>query len=316
MATNEVIRACSSRSEDVWFEDGTVVLQVENTLFRVYSGLLSRHSPFFKHLFTLPQPPDAECCDGCPLIKLVADDAEDVRDFLLAIHEIGIPNAIAGNAVRLSAVLQLSSKYEVAELHLKAVEILTPICPVTLSTYYALDAKLRAGESLSVECLLNTLPALIAVANAASTAAPHLLPFVLLQLIRTSDGDNDVIFGGVIHNNKCIMLKPHLQTSLMNGRSTLTRLARDIVYPSVFGHSCPEEGFFCDSLRIQVLSELYRWDGFLDPLRRQANIFAHFCGSCKNRIKADMFSGRAAVWSELPKAFGLSSWQELTPLDE
>lgn len=77
------------RSEELWFKDGTIVLQAENILFRVYSGLLSKHSQFFEQLFSLPQPTDAEKYDGCPLIKLAGDAADDTRNFLLMIHEIG-----------------------------------------------------------------------------------------------------------------------------------------------------------------------------------------------------------------------------------
>ncbi|EKM55151.1 uncharacterized protein PHACADRAFT_255576 [Phanerochaete carnosa HHB-10118-sp] len=76
------------RCEDLWFEDGTIILQAENILFRVYTGILTRHSPFFKNLFTLPQPEDAEQHDGCPLVKLAGDNAQDAHDFLLALHDI------------------------------------------------------------------------------------------------------------------------------------------------------------------------------------------------------------------------------------
>lgn len=76
------------RCQDLWFEDGTVVLQAENTLFRVYTGILSRHSPFFRNLFTLPQPEDADKYEGCPLVLLAGDSAQDVHDFLLALHDV------------------------------------------------------------------------------------------------------------------------------------------------------------------------------------------------------------------------------------
>lgn len=72
----------------LWFEDGTVVLQAQTTLFRVYTGILARHSPFFKSLFTLPQPADGDQYDGCPLVHLAGDNAQDAHDFLLALHDI------------------------------------------------------------------------------------------------------------------------------------------------------------------------------------------------------------------------------------
>lgn len=75
----------AGRCEDLWFEDGNVVLQAEKMLFRVYVGMLSRYSNFFKDLFSLPQPAEAEKYEGFPLIFLPGDAAADVHDFLLAL---------------------------------------------------------------------------------------------------------------------------------------------------------------------------------------------------------------------------------------
>lgn len=77
----------TKRCDDLWFVDGTVVLQAEKTLFRVYFGILIKYSSFFESLFTLPQPPDAETYDGCPLVILQGDTAEDVYDFLRAMFD-------------------------------------------------------------------------------------------------------------------------------------------------------------------------------------------------------------------------------------
>ncbi|KAJ7246387.1 hypothetical protein C8J57DRAFT_989782, partial [Mycena rebaudengoi] len=42
------------RSEDYWFADGTVILQVESTQFRLYKGILSQHSSVFHDMFCKP----------------------------------------------------------------------------------------------------------------------------------------------------------------------------------------------------------------------------------------------------------------------
>lgn len=73
------------RSEDLYLRDGTVVLQAQETRFRVSSSVLSRQSAVFEGLFSLPQPADAESHDGFPLITLHGDTPADVRDFLLTI---------------------------------------------------------------------------------------------------------------------------------------------------------------------------------------------------------------------------------------
>jgi hypothetical protein len=79
----------SQVDRDLWFEDGTVVLQVENTLFKVYRGTLRQQSPFFDDLFTLPQQEneESEKYEGCPLVVMPGDCASDVKVFLKAVFD-------------------------------------------------------------------------------------------------------------------------------------------------------------------------------------------------------------------------------------
>jgi hypothetical protein len=90
----------SVRHADLWFLDGSVVLKAENTLFRVHISQLSRHSAFFRDLFSLPQPPncrppmtnsskcvlDGTHLDGCSVVYL-HDTAEDVGNLLTALYD-------------------------------------------------------------------------------------------------------------------------------------------------------------------------------------------------------------------------------------
>jgi len=71
-----------------WFEDGNVVLQAENTLFRVHQSILSRHSEIFKDTFAMPQDPsqENENVDNCPVIPL-ADSAEDLGNIISLLYD-------------------------------------------------------------------------------------------------------------------------------------------------------------------------------------------------------------------------------------
>jgi hypothetical protein len=62
--------ACPRRHEQLWFDDGNIVLTTENVAFRVHRSLLSRHSQVFKDLFELSQPSPDEQLDGVPVVKL------------------------------------------------------------------------------------------------------------------------------------------------------------------------------------------------------------------------------------------------------
>ncbi|KAJ7821518.1 hypothetical protein B0H14DRAFT_1331921 [Mycena olivaceomarginata] len=85
---------------DIWYEDGSVVLQAQHTQFRVHWGVLARQSSFFHDMQGLPQPPDQPSVDGCPVVKL-PDDIADVECLLKALYS---PTFLAQAALPLPAI--------------------------------------------------------------------------------------------------------------------------------------------------------------------------------------------------------------------
>lgn len=87
---------------DLWFDDGSVICQAENTLFKVHISQLARHSVCFRDMFSLPQPVSSRCsttdlASSCttgssqqshkiPVIQL-HDTAEDVGNLLTALYD-------------------------------------------------------------------------------------------------------------------------------------------------------------------------------------------------------------------------------------
>lgn len=74
--------------DDFWFEDGNIVLIARDIEFRVYKGILAKHSPVFQDMFSLPPPPapetsrdTAEPIETCPVVHL-SDSPEDFRHVL------------------------------------------------------------------------------------------------------------------------------------------------------------------------------------------------------------------------------------------
>jgi hypothetical protein len=74
------------RHEELWFNDGSIVLQVQTTLFRVHRSFLATHSKIFADLFTVPQPDSLETMDGCPVVCL-HDSPDDFIHFLKALYD-------------------------------------------------------------------------------------------------------------------------------------------------------------------------------------------------------------------------------------
>ena len=75
--TAEVIRS------DIWLDDGSIVLQADNTQFRFYKGLLARHSQIFADMIAVVHPQnDEHTVEDCTVVTL-SDSAQDVRFMLL-----------------------------------------------------------------------------------------------------------------------------------------------------------------------------------------------------------------------------------------
>ena len=73
------------KSENLWFEDGSIVLQAENTQFKVHRSILAKNSPIFADLFKIPHPASEPTIDGCPVVHL-QDSAEDIKHVLLILY--------------------------------------------------------------------------------------------------------------------------------------------------------------------------------------------------------------------------------------
>lgn len=72
--------------DELWLQDGFVILHAGGQAFRVYKDVLSRNSEIFKDLFSLSQPENTPSYYGCPIIQCY-DTAEELKDFLLAFFE-------------------------------------------------------------------------------------------------------------------------------------------------------------------------------------------------------------------------------------
>lgn len=74
------------RSETLWFEDGNLILEADATRFRVYRGVLVKHSSVFHDMLSIPQPSDQDLFEGQPVVRL-HDSSEDVTYFLSALYD-------------------------------------------------------------------------------------------------------------------------------------------------------------------------------------------------------------------------------------
>jgi hypothetical protein len=72
----------------VWYGDGNLVLQAENTLFKVHRDVLAARSEVFASMLSVPQPPNFSTegnADGWAVVHL-SDTSVDIEHALRAVY--------------------------------------------------------------------------------------------------------------------------------------------------------------------------------------------------------------------------------------
>ena len=72
---------------DFYFPDGSVVMIVEQTAFRIHKYVLARHSEVFNGMWDVPQPSVSDTYDGCPAVKLT-DSKTDFIDVMKVMYDV------------------------------------------------------------------------------------------------------------------------------------------------------------------------------------------------------------------------------------
>ncbi|KAJ7821691.1 hypothetical protein B0H14DRAFT_2599062 [Mycena olivaceomarginata] len=127
-----------THAQDLWFQDCGLIIQAENTIFRVSGAILAVQSTVFRDMLSLPTPGDADTMDGCPFV-LLPDTAQDTGNFLRAILR---PLPGSTTFPILLSVLRMSHKYEAGALRKRALIHLSHAYPTTLDEWDDLPDKL------------------------------------------------------------------------------------------------------------------------------------------------------------------------------
>ncbi|KAH9939428.1 hypothetical protein B0H21DRAFT_698423 [Amylocystis lapponica] len=162
--------------EELWFEDGSVILVAGNVGFRVYAGILSRDSVVFRNLLNAPGA-KSEVMENCPVLR-VQDTSADLEVFLSFVYS---GSKFVSNAKRLpfstiSSLVRLGHKYEVYRLRDDGLARLKTCYP---SEYTDENWNDFAKLNSSVMVMENTRSAISVVNLARLTQMDILLPMAL-----------------------------------------------------------------------------------------------------------------------------------------
>ncbi|KAF9034391.1 hypothetical protein BJ165DRAFT_1513537 [Panaeolus papilionaceus] len=313
------------RVNDLWFDDGSVVLQAGLSQFRVHRAVLSRCSSIFKDMFSIPQPTSEtgdridDYVEGCPVIHL-QDTAEDVTILLTAIYDHGKYDSMHKIRFKeVSALLRLGSKYDISSLRDNALQRLRAEFPTTLDEWDRLDVEYKTMSDSVDICLFDVIT--LAYNEGILSILPVLYYFYLCDGASLAPSQ---IFYGIERSDGTKATLPFiLQRDIILGREELMSKARLHPFkwlrdePGVVDCYKPKG---CRAIRNKLIESSwlapdpvgFPFDKWSDRITDED--LSQLCLDCKADAEI-AHEGREELWNLLPTLFNLPEWEELKRMD-
>ncbi|KAJ7686531.1 hypothetical protein B0H17DRAFT_714011 [Mycena rosella] len=300
-----------SRSKTIWYKDGSVVLQAQNTQFRVHWGVLSLHSSFFRDMQDVPQPPEQESVEGCPLIE-VSDTVSDLENLLNALYNpLFNKESLPFNMV--ASIVRLGRKYDFKELLDTAIDRLTRLYPSTLAEFHSPP---KSPSLITLEKGLQFEVINLATENGIFS----ILPCAYYRVIEQYSTNQAPIFNGIARTDGTITLSAADQTVCILAHAKM--LVAQFQPGNTLGW-CPilnpatidEQGCTDPATCRRMKDRLFRAVAVPPKLWALASGFTvdkwKFCPGCTQSTKDQITTGQMNMWESLPSFFDLPPWADL-----
>ncbi|KAJ6567010.1 hypothetical protein B0H19DRAFT_990737 [Mycena capillaripes] len=317
----ETVPRTLHRVQDLWFEDGNLVIQAGDSQFRLFRGILAARSSVFEDMISFPQPHDSELVEGCPVVYL-SDSPIEVRAFLRAIFdpEFFLPFPAKTDFDTVCGCLRLSHKYGVDYLRRRALVHLSSRYPTTLSDCEAMPTT-RSWERPTAYSYL-----LFIYQLAREVDAAWLLPYVCYVLCWSLEaGLGTAIFHGAIYNGISVSLSAQDHESFLRGYRVQKESMHNDILRFLFSPAkipgCTDPAR-CLQVRFEVLDAfsqrikaggpgyssqpLHTW-----PAQYYWTMLHKACPTCLAHLKTRYQRARQGFWDRLPEMYGLPPWEEL-----
>ncbi|KAJ6630388.1 hypothetical protein B0H10DRAFT_1774531 [Mycena sp. CBHHK59/15] len=311
------------RIEELWFDDGGLVIRAQSSLFRVSRAILAARSCVFKDMLSFPQPPESELIEGCPVVQL-HDSADDMTVFLRAIFdsEFFMPYPAPTSFDIIAGILRLSNKYAVEYLRRRALVHLSSAYPTTLSAYdesTSSDASHLVRPSWIDE---TAFPEFAVIKLSLEVDAPWILPSSFYYAAIEEDGP-ELIKEALVCNfadKRTPKLDSAYHSAFLKGylqqrESAMTEILRFLYHPLTI-ESCTG-GSIC------IITRLGAFEDVRNNLLKYPSIplsiwgsgdwgrLSGACLTCRSALRRTHREARQSFWAKLPAMYGLPGWEEL-----
>ncbi|KAJ7438914.1 hypothetical protein B0H11DRAFT_1884190 [Mycena galericulata] len=312
--------AASERDENLWFDNGSIIIKAQSKLFNLSRGILTLQSPIFADMFRIPQPPDIETIDGSPVVE-IPDSVDDATVFFRAIFDSSFFEAYPAPTTfeTLAGILRLSTKYEVDYLRRRALIHLSSAYPTKLSVWDSLKENFTEQPSWgrpSWSILANSEIRFDAIRLSRQIDAPWVLPAAFYQLAADREVDHPA---DLLHDE---YLSPTDQLSFLKGyalqRSATASILRFLFTPRIID-GCRNRTKCAEKKLVALEFAHHDWDEYpAIPLQIWAEEdwtwLEDVCPSCRSGLREAHQEARKDFWERLPGMYGLVCWKELEEL--
>ncbi|KAJ7456054.1 hypothetical protein FB451DRAFT_1276927, partial [Mycena latifolia] len=309
------------RAEGLWFEDCGLIIQTENTIFRVSGAFLAVRSPVFADMLALPTPQNAALMFGCLVVHL-PDSAADVTVFLKALiySEFFEPFPAPTTFAILAGVLRMSHKYAVDVLRKRSLVHLSSAHPMTLEQWQRADVDFKPSWFDAVYCDYIEM-----VLLARQTSALWVLPSVFYRMCRYSFRlEDNIINGGASgalrSRDKVVCIRA---TRFLEAAATSNIL--EFLWSPQDEKFCRDWDYCIQSrCRLRRIAEGRRRSspdddiGFtpLEIWQEEDWKQLDICARCLPRMKKAHQEAQQSLWNQLPEIFELPDWAHLQKMKD
>ncbi|KAJ7041861.1 hypothetical protein C8F04DRAFT_1077499 [Mycena alexandri] len=316
-----------TRVEELWFFDGGLVVQAEQSLYRVSGGILSARSPVFKDMLSFTQPPNSETIDGCPVVKL-HDSAADVTCFLRAIFDSSFfePHPSPVLLDHVISVLHLSNKYSVEYLLRRGLKHLSSRYTTTLPQFDL------SGEETSIILKpptgnysdIDLIPQIAVIQLAREVNAVWVIPTAFYRLASTREDFIEKILHAQTYHERPTTLSEQDRNLFLKFSLYMSHEAHSLgrfLYTPETVPGC-ETGQNCRLTRLSFLATLHETFA-LAPIPRLLGLISEddvndylgdCCHICQYASREAIKDTRQNIW--IPGFCGLPSWEALKEMKD
>ncbi|KAJ7056264.1 hypothetical protein C8F01DRAFT_1155437, partial [Mycena amicta] len=296
-AESAALALMETTRSDLWFEDGSIVVRAEKTIFRVYEGILAANSAVWKEMVSNLNS-EAPLIDKCPVLCL-DDTAQDVESVLKTLcHRDAYPNDEPIPIEVACAFARLGRKYEIQYLFKNGVNRLTDLLPTTVERM----VDYQGSNRIVISPGFLPIVALHAAALARELDLLFLLPAAL-----------QILSDPLRLHWLCALEVPSLTYTDVQLILKRGQRRRDAFATHVYAWleepvpQCTSEK--CGPHKTQMALKL--WKGSSLQLHWKPDIAPQLCKACTTAGRRAQEAGARAYWKELPALFELPPWEEL-----